>query len=159
MIVVNPLYFSSVHLLLFSCVFNEFVYDALAPYQRLAPSFYFVAFVLNVIVFLYNGLKQSRILQRKPNHLLQISFCHRNLIYVYLKKYLVLYVERFGYEFVVMLVTFVCILYFALQICINPTRDTFLISRWKKKLTKFVYTGSIVPSGKTELNYFYGTLF
>ena len=128
-------------------------------YQRLVPSFYFVSFVLNVIVFLYNGLKQSLILQIKPNHLLQVSFCHRNLIYVYLKKYLALYVERLGYEFVVMLVTFVCILYFALQICINPTRDTFLISRWKKKLTKFVYTSSIIPSGKTELNYFCGTFF
>ena len=47
-----------------------------------------------------------------------------------------------------MLVTFVCVLYFASQICINPTRDTFLVSRGKKKLAKFVYTSSIVPSGK-----------
>ena len=30
--------------------------------------------------------------------------------------------ERRGYEFAVMLVTFVCILYFASQICINPTQ-------------------------------------
>ena len=36
-------------------------------------SFYFVSFVLNV-VFDYNGLKQSLILQTKQNCLLQISF-------------------------------------------------------------------------------------
>ena len=49
-------------------------------------SFYFVSFVLNV-VFDYNGLKQSLILQTKQNRLLQISFFfHRNLIYVCFKK-------------------------------------------------------------------------
>ena len=52
--------------------------------------------------------------------------------------------KRLGYEFAAMLVTFVCILYFALQIGINPTTDTFLVSRGKK----FVYTGSIISSGK-----------
>ena len=46
-----------------------------------------------------------------------------------LKKYLALYVERLGYEFGTILVTFVGISYFALQICINPTRDTFLVSK------------------------------
>ena len=53
-----------------------------------------------------------------PNRLLQISFFYRNLIYVYLKKYLALYVERLGYEFGFVLVTFVGISYFASQICI-----------------------------------------
>ena len=66
------------------------------------------------------------------------------------KKYLALCVERLGHEFAAMLVTFVCILYFVSQICINPTRDTFLISRGKKKLTKFVYTSSIIPSCKMK---------
>ena len=42
------------------------------------------------------------------------------------------YVERLGYEFASMLVTFVWISYFSSQIYINPTRDTFLISRGKK---------------------------
>ena len=138
MIFVNLLYFSSIHLFLFSCIFSKSVYDELASWKEKLwkPSFYFVLFVLNVIVFIYNRLKQSLILQIKPNHLLQISFCHRSLIYVYLKKYLALYVERLGYEFATMLVTFVCILYFALQICINPTRDIFLISWGKKKASK-----------------------
>ena len=52
--------------------------------ERLVLSFHFVSFVLNVI-FVYNGLKQSHILQIMPNRLLQIYFFHRNLIYVYLK--------------------------------------------------------------------------
>ena len=43
-----------------------------------------------------------------------------------------LYVERRGYEFATMFVTFVCISYFASQICFNLTRDTFLVSREKK---------------------------
>ena len=43
-------------------------------YERPVLSFYFVSFVLNVSVFDYNGLKQSLILQTKPNRLLQISF-------------------------------------------------------------------------------------
>ena len=57
---------------------------------------------------------------------------------------------RPGYEFDAMLVTFVCILYFASHICINPTRDTFLISRGEKKLTKSGYTSSVIPSGKIK---------
>ena len=48
-----------------------------------------------------------------------------------LKKYLLLYVERLGYKFAAMFVTFVCITYFALQI-FNPTKDTFLVSRERK---------------------------
>ena len=49
-----------------------------------------------------------------------------------LKKYLALYLERIGYEFGTVLVTFVGISYFASQICINSTRDTFLVSKKKK---------------------------
>ena len=111
-------------------------------------NFYFVSCVLNVIVFVYNGLKLSLILKIKPNHLLQNSFCHRNLMFISKKSCTV--VERPGYEFDAMLVTFVCILYFASQICINPTRDTFLISRGEKKLTKSGYTSSVIPSGKIK---------
>ena len=61
--------------------------------------------------------------------MLQISFCHRDLIYVYLKKYLALYVVRLGCKFAAMLFTFVCILQLASHICINPTADAFLVSR------------------------------
>ena len=53
--------------------------------ERLVLSFYFVSLVLNVVVFVYNGSKQSHILQTMPYCLLQIYFFHRNLIYVYLK--------------------------------------------------------------------------
>ena len=45
---------------------------------------------------------------------------------------------KLRYEFAAMFVTFVCISYFALQICVNLTRETFLVSL-EKKLTKFVY--------------------
>ena len=45
---------------------------------------------------------------------------------------------RLRYEFAAMFVTFICISYFALQIYIDLTRETFLISR-EQKLTKFVY--------------------
>ena len=61
-------------------------------------------------------------------------------IYV-LKKYLVPYVERLGCEFGTILVTSGGISYFASQICIDSTRDTFLFSK-KTKLTKFVHISS-----------------
>ena len=52
--------------------------------------------------------------------------------------------KRLGYEFGTVLVTFVRISYFALQICINSTWDTFLVST--KKLTKFIHISAIIPS-------------
>ena len=124
MISVNLHYFSSIHCLLaFST--NQFIthwrLKRRKTYERLVLSFYIVSFVLNVIVFVRNGLKQT-----KPNRLFQIPF--------------------FEYEFATIVVTFVCIFYFDSQIFINLTRDTFLVSRGKKKLTKFVYTSSIIPS-------------
>ena len=84
MISVNLHYFSSIHCLLaFST--NQFIthwrLKRRKTYERLVLSFYIVSFVLNVIVFVRNGLKQT-----KPNHLFQIPFFHRNLIYVYFKK-------------------------------------------------------------------------
>ena len=89
MIFVKLHYFSSIHYLLaFST--NLFIthwrLKRRKTDERLALSFYIVSFVLNVIVFVRNGLKQSLILQTKPNRLFQIPFFHRNLIYVYLKK-------------------------------------------------------------------------
>ena len=103
---------------LFTCVFNESVYDTLVPwkkknYERPLLSFCLVWFVVNVLVFVCNGLKQSLILQAKPNRFLQISFFHKNFIYVYFKKASCAYVERLGYEFAAMFVIFVCISYFA----------------------------------------------
>ena len=49
-----------------------------------------------------------------------------------LKKHLALYLERLKYEFATMLVTFVYISYFALQICNNLNWETFLVSRGEK---------------------------
>ena len=102
--------------------------------ERLVLSFHFVSFVLNVIVFVYNGLKQSHILQTMPNRLLQIYFFHRNLIYTWL--WVCLYVSHIGLH----------LLFSISEICINLTRDLFLVSRGKKKLTKFVYVSSIISS-------------
>ena len=45
---------------------------------------------------------------------------------------------RLRYEFAAMFVTFICISYFASQICVNITRETFPVLR-EQKLTKFVY--------------------
>ena len=89
MISVNLHYFSSIHCLLaFST--NQFIthwrLKRRKTYERLVLSFYIVSFVLNVIVFVRNGLKQSLILQTKPNRLFQFPFFQRKLIYVYLKK-------------------------------------------------------------------------
>ena len=142
MISVNHHYFSSIHCLLaFST--NPFIthwrLKRRKTYERLVLSFYIVSFVLNVIVFVRNGLKQSLILQTKPNRLFQIPFFHRNLNYVYFKKASCTVCGETSVR--------VCnISYFNSQIFINPTRDTFLVSRGKKKPTKFVYTSSIIPS-------------
>ena len=43
-------------------------------YEQVVLSFCLVSFVLNVYVFVYNGSKQSRSLQTKPIHFLQIFF-------------------------------------------------------------------------------------
>ena len=73
---------------LFTGVFTELVYDALAPWKKkkIRAScnlfFIFVSFVLNVIVFVYSGLKQNPIQQTKPNSLLQISFFLRFLRFI-----------------------------------------------------------------------------
>ena len=93
--------------------------------ERLVLSFHFVSFVLNVIVFVYNGLKQSHILQTMPNRLLQIYFFHRNLIYVYLKNSILRCMWRdFG---------------MSLPLC-------YLHWFASLKLTKFVYVSSLIPS-------------
>ena len=81
MIVVNLFYFSSIHRFLFTCVFHESIYNALREEKNRRTCTFFL-FVLNVIVLVYNGWKQSIILQTKPNRLLQISFFHRNLMFI-----------------------------------------------------------------------------
>ena len=63
-----------------------------------------------------------------------------------LKKYLALYVERLGYQSGTLLVTFVDISYFASQICINPTWDTFLVSKKKAdKVCAYKFHHFILP--------------
>ena len=105
--------------------------------QRLVLSFGFVWFILNVIIFVYNGLKQNLILQTNTNCFLQISFFHRNLIYIYFfkKAYCAC-----------------CDLDTSLQLCLSHLfASLILLCRIvlyqghiprlmrKKKLTKFVY--------------------
>ena len=60
--------------------------NAEKKYKQPVLSFCFVLFDSNVIVFVYKELKQSLTLQTKPNQFLQISFFHRNFIYVYFTK-------------------------------------------------------------------------
>ena len=86
--------------------------------------------------FVYNRLKPSFTLKINTNRFLQISFFHRNLIYIYfLKK---AYCACCDLDTSLQLcVTFICISYFASQICIIlGTRSS---SHEEKKLTKFVY--------------------
>ena len=99
MIVVNLLFFSSirccfVHLrFLRTCLWRISALKEERKYERVVLSFFVVVlFVLSVIVFGYNGLKQSLILQTKPNRFLQISSFHRIFMFI-LRKYLALYVE------------------------------------------------------------------
>ena len=50
---------------LFTCVFTQPVYEVLPPwkkkkhYERPVLSFCFISFLLNVIVFVYNGLNKT----------------------------------------------------------------------------------------------------
>ena len=59
-------------------------------YQRPLLSFSLVWFVVNVLVFVCNGLKQSVILQANPNRFLYISFFIGTLFMFILKKHLAL---------------------------------------------------------------------
>ena len=78
MTVANLLYFSSIHpfcLLAFST--NPLCRINALKEAKILSALYFLFIllrVLNVIVFDYNGLKQSLILQTKQNRLLLISF-------------------------------------------------------------------------------------
>ena len=60
---------------LFTYIFNEFVYDAI----------YFALLVLNIIVFVYIELKQSLIMETKPN-----PFCLSHLFALFHKFALIL---------------------------------------------------------------------
>ena len=102
--------------------------------ERLVLSFHFVSFVLNVIVFVYNGLKQSHILQTMPNRLLQILFFFIATLFMFIWKiascavcgemwvWVCHYVNHIGLH----------LLFCISEICINLTRDLFIISRGKK---------------------------
>ena len=52
--------------------------------ERLVLSFHYVSLVLNVIAFVYNGLKQSHILQTMPNCLLQIFFFFIGTLFMFI---------------------------------------------------------------------------
>ena len=61
-------------------------------YEQVVLSCFFVLFLFNVIVFVYNRLKWSLILQIKPNCFYRFLLFTRFLCLL-LKKYLVLYIE------------------------------------------------------------------
>ena len=107
-------------------------------YKQLVLSFYFVSFFLNAIAFIYNGLKQSLILEAKSNCFLQISFFHKEPYLCLFLKIILCCMWRDLVTSLLQFVRFVSISYFALQICNNLTKETLLISQ-EKKLTKFVY--------------------
>ena len=89
-----------------------------------------------LLFFFYNRLTQILIQQTNPNRLLQISFFLR--VFLFILNSFLCCMWRLRYEFAAMFVTFVCISYFASQIYVNLTRETFLVSR-EQNLTKFVY--------------------
>ena len=87
MIAVNLFFFSSIHCCFVYLRFQRICLKLISALKEEknegdALSFCFVSFVLNVIVFVYNGLKQSLIQQTKPNRLLQISFFLRILRFI-----------------------------------------------------------------------------
>ena len=97
-IVVNLLFFSSIQ-----CCFVHLCFQGIylwrisalkeeRKYEQVVLSCFFILIVSYVIVFVYNGLKQSLILQTKPNHFLEISSLHRILMFIS-KKHLALYTE------------------------------------------------------------------
>ena len=98
--------------------------------DRLVLSFGFVWFVLDVIAFVYNRLKQSLILQTNANRFLQIFFAIGILFtFIFLKKHIVLIATW------IRVCSYVCHIYLPLLFCfanLYYTRDTFLVSRGKK---------------------------
>ena len=116
---------------LFICVCS-IVNDVLVPWKKKkiwtsCTFLFFLLFVLNVTVFVYNRLKQNLILQ---------TCCfYRILMFIFKKVVWDVCIFRLGYEFLAMFVTFVCISYFVSQIC---EEDIPHLTR-KKKLTTFVY--------------------
>ena len=84
--------FSSVFFFLFICAFKKSNYDTLVSSQ-----------------------KKKLWTTKRPYPLRLISI--GTWFMFILKRHLTLYVKRFGYKFAAMFVTFVCITYFTLQIC------------------------------------------
>ena len=98
MIVVNFLFSSSIHCSFVhlhfqrTCLWRISALKEERKYERVVLSCFFILIVSYVIVFVYNGLKQSLILQTKPNRFLQISSFYRILMFI-VRKHLALYVE------------------------------------------------------------------
>ena len=91
MIAVNLLYFSSIHHFLFTCIFNESIYDALMPLKKkklwATCTFFLFCFVhFKFYCFDYNGLKKALFCKQSQLFATNFFFFHKDLIYVYLKK-------------------------------------------------------------------------
>ena len=104
--------------------------------EQVVIYFYFVLFVLNV-TFVYNGLKQSLIQQTKPNRLICRFLSFLEFLGLFLNSILCR-MFRLRYEFSATFITFVSISCFDSQIYVNLTRETFVVSREKKR-TKVVH--------------------
>ena len=100
----------------------------------------FTAEFLTVANTLWIKTKPYSVSKAKPSF---TDFFFQRILKLILKKHLVLYVERLGYKFPAVFVTFLCIFYFALQICVNLTMETrknideVYIFSWNDNVWKF----------------------
>ena len=116
--------------------------DALAPWQKKKQwatcAFFWFCLVHFKCCFCLQRIAAKPYSANKAKQFFTDFFFFVGILFIFsLKKHIVLHVERLGYEFADMFVTFVCISYFALQICIRPR--TRFSSHKEKKVTKFVY--------------------
>ena len=110
----------TVSTVLFTCVFNKPVYDALAPWKKkeiwTSCNFFLFCFVRFKCFCLY-WIKTKLHSANKAKSFFN-NFFHR-ILKLILKRHLALYVEILGSKFAAIFVKFVCISYFTLQICVN----------------------------------------
>ena len=105
-------------------------------YERVVLFCFSVLFVLNVVTFVYNRLKQSLILQTMPNHFWQISF-HMILMFIFKKASCAVYWDL-GMSLLLCLSSlFTPLVLLCKSALILPGRH--FLSHKKKELTTFVH--------------------
>ena len=93
MIAVNLLYFSSIHHFLFTCIFNESIYDTLMPLKKkklwATCTFFLFCFVhFKFYCFDYNGLKKALSWKQSQTVCYKFLFFHKDLICLFKKSIL-----------------------------------------------------------------------